>query len=308
MSAGEIRPVYLRQPDAQINWASRATGEGRRLDEHARPVPRARRRRRGSSSSRCAAATSPGCWRSSAASYPKPWTTTVFHDELDQVGTGHRHYLVARQGRSVVGYGGLMFVARRGPRHEHRRAPRPPAAPGSPPGCSATSPASPSPVAARPGRWRCGPAASGAQALYRSFGFAPAGIRTRYYEGTEDAVVMWCHDIQSPEYAARLAGLRRDVMTDDDVLAERRAGHARARHRDELRRDGGGARDGRQRRRCRASSARRSTSTCRTAAWCRRSPAAPTSTCSTRSSPGPSSRPGSRIGASTPSPARSARA
>ena len=44
-------------------------------------------------------------------SYPKPWTTTVFHDELDQVATGHRHYLVAKQGRSVVGYAGLMFVA-----------------------------------------------------------------------------------------------------------------------------------------------------------------------------------------------------
>ena len=35
------------------------------------------------------------------ASYPKPWTTTVFHDELDQVGTGHRHYLVARRGRDA---------------------------------------------------------------------------------------------------------------------------------------------------------------------------------------------------------------
>ena len=38
----------------------------------------------------------------------------------------------------------------------------------------------------------------GAQALYRAFGFAPAGIRARYYENTEDAIVMWCHDIQSP--------------------------------------------------------------------------------------------------------------
>ena len=39
-------------------------------------------------------------------------------------------------------------------------------------------------------------------------------------------------------------------------------GDARARHRDQLRRDRGGVRDGRRRRRCRASSARRSTSTC----------------------------------------------
>ena len=40
--------------------------------------------------------------------------------------------------------------------------------------------------------------------LFRSFGFAPAGIRQRYYENTEDALVMWAHDIDSPEYATRL--------------------------------------------------------------------------------------------------------
>jgi ribosomal-protein-alanine N-acetyltransferase len=48
---------------------------------------------------------------------------------------------------------------------------------------------------------------TGAQALYRKFGFAPAGVRKRYYENTEDAIVMWCHDIQSGEYGARLREL-----------------------------------------------------------------------------------------------------
>ena len=43
-----------------------------------------------------------------------------------------------------------------------------------------------------------------AQELYRQFGFVPAGVRKRYYENTEDAIVMWCHDIQSDEYAERL--------------------------------------------------------------------------------------------------------
>ena len=47
----------------------------------------------------------------------------------------------------------------------------------------------------------------GAQALYRRFGFAPAGIRTKYYEQTEDAIVMWAHDIDTPDYAVRLAEL-----------------------------------------------------------------------------------------------------
>jgi ribosomal-protein-alanine N-acetyltransferase len=47
----------------------------------------------------------------------------------------------------------------------------------------------------------------GAQALYRSFGFVPAGVRTRYYDHSEDAIVMWCHDIDTPAYAARLREL-----------------------------------------------------------------------------------------------------
>jgi ribosomal-protein-alanine N-acetyltransferase len=48
---------------------------------------------------------------------------------------------------------------------------------------------------------------TGAQELYRRFGFAPAGIRTRYYENTEDAIVMWCHDLATPEYIERLEAL-----------------------------------------------------------------------------------------------------
>ena len=38
---------------------------------------------------------------------------------------------------------------------------------------------------------------TGAQELYRRFGFVPAGVRTRYYENTEDAIVMWCNDLTS---------------------------------------------------------------------------------------------------------------
>jgi ribosomal-protein-alanine N-acetyltransferase len=44
-----------------------------------------------------------------------------------------------------------------------------------------------------------------AQALYREFGFVPAGIRKNYYaEVNEDAIVMWAYDVATPEYAARL--------------------------------------------------------------------------------------------------------
>jgi ribosomal-protein-alanine N-acetyltransferase len=46
-----------------------------------------------------------------------------------------------------------------------------------------------------------------AQALYREFGFVPAGVRKRYYENTEDAIVMWCTDIAETAYRERLASL-----------------------------------------------------------------------------------------------------
>ena len=54
---------------------------------------------------------------------------------------------------------------------------------------------------------------TGAQELYRRFGFAPAGVRTRYYENTEDAIVMWCNDIQGADYARLLDSIREQVTT-----------------------------------------------------------------------------------------------
>ena len=51
-----------------------------------------------------------------------------------------------------------------------------------------------------------------AQELYRSFGFAPAGIRKGYYvETKEDAIIMWANDVDSPGYAERLAALEAAV-------------------------------------------------------------------------------------------------
>ncbi|REK10503.1 MAG: ribosomal-protein-alanine N-acetyltransferase [Actinobacteria bacterium] len=43
--------------------------------------------------------------------------------------------------------------------------------------------------------------------LYRRFGLAPVGVRKGYY-GDDDALVLWAYDIDSPEYAKRLEGLR----------------------------------------------------------------------------------------------------
>ena len=40
------------------------------------------------------------------------------------------------------------------------------------------------------------------------FGFAPVGVRRNYYPETgEDAIVMWARDIDTADYAERLADI-----------------------------------------------------------------------------------------------------
>lgn len=51
-----------------------------------------------------------------------------------------------------------------------------------------------------------------AQELYRRFGFAPGGIRPNYYEDiSEDALIMWAHDLRTEPFAARLDAIERDL-------------------------------------------------------------------------------------------------
>jgi [ribosomal protein S18]-alanine N-acetyltransferase len=51
-----------------------------------------------------------------------------------------------------------------------------------------------------------------AKALYRRFGFVPAGVRKGYYSRpVEDALVLWAHDVHTPEYADRLARIDADL-------------------------------------------------------------------------------------------------
>ncbi len=67
----------------------------------------------------------------------------------------------------------------------------------------------------------------GAQRLYSRFGFAPVGLRPRYYPGDgEDALVMWLDDLQSDAYAARLARQAARVAA-ADAGADERADAAR---------------------------------------------------------------------------------
>lgn len=149
--------------------------------------------------------------------YPSPWSPGVFQSEIEQVRTGSRHYLTARRlragggrGRSagrIVGHAGLWFTADEA--HVTNVAVHPDAR------RSGVATALMLALADEAIRRSCVAwtlevrvSSTGAHELYRNFGFVPAGVRQRYYDNVEDAIVMWCHDIQEPAYAARLDGLR----------------------------------------------------------------------------------------------------
>jgi [ribosomal protein S18]-alanine N-acetyltransferase len=49
---------------------------------------------------------------------------------------------------------------------------------------------------------------TGAQSMYKQFGFVGAGVRKNYYaETNEDALVMWAEHIDTEDYAARLTAI-----------------------------------------------------------------------------------------------------
>jgi ribosomal-protein-alanine N-acetyltransferase len=152
-----------------------------------------------------------------AQSYPKPWSVGVFDRELAQVRSGSRSYLVARRGTAsargrgpIVGYAGLWFNA--GEAHVTNVA--------VDPAHQRTGVATALLLALADEAIRRGCTAwtlevrvssTGAQELYRRFGFVPAGVRSRYYENTEDAIVMWCNDIQDDAYQSLLAQVRTEL-------------------------------------------------------------------------------------------------
>jgi len=136
----------------------------------------------------------------------RPWSERIFQTEL---GRPNRCYLVARHGVDVVGFAGALLVVDEAHVTNvavdpswHRRA-----------------------VATHLLLRLCRTAAergarnltlevrmgnTGAQALYRRFGFAPGGVRKAYYpDNREDALVMWAHDIDLPAYRERLAEIER---------------------------------------------------------------------------------------------------
>jgi len=140
------------------------------------------------------------------ASYPRPWSPAIFQSEIELARRGERTYVVARRAGELVGYAGQMYVV--GDAHvtniatspAHRRsgvATRLMAELGWAAiehGCTAMT------LEVRVSN-------TGAQELYRTFGFAPVGVRQKYYENVEDAIVMWCHDINETPHRQRLREL-----------------------------------------------------------------------------------------------------
>jgi len=141
-----------------------------------------------------------------SVSYPQPWPIGVFQSELELMRRGERHYVVAREDGAVVGYGGVMFVlddahvtniavsAKRQRSGVATRVLADLAWQAIAHGCQALT------LEVRASN-------TAAQALYHQFGFVPAGVRHKYYENADDAIVMWCNDLALAEYRDRLRAL-----------------------------------------------------------------------------------------------------
>ena len=209
----ELEPLYLRKPDAEINWASpgataRAPASvsdppGRvtlvppepadlhvRDRPHAAPPP-ARRRCAIEHAGVPAAVVARPCSTARSATRDGTRAATSW----------------PRSGNGVVGYAGLLFALDDGHvtnvavdpaqhRHEHRHPPAARRWPARPASRGRQEPHARGAGRATAARRRC----------TSRFGFAPVGVRKRYYEDVEDAIVMWAHDIDT-------AGLRASAST-----------------------------------------------------------------------------------------------
>lgn len=152
--------------------------------------------------------------------YPRPWSMSLFLSELALRST--RAYFVARVGRDVVGYAGLMMSVDDAhittiavdPRWHRNHI-----------GMRLLLVLAREAIAreARSLTLEVRITNKGAQDLYRRFGFGPVGVRKNYYaETNEDALVMWAHEIRGNEYAELLTGVERAIRGQTVVEEPRR--------------------------------------------------------------------------------------
>lgn len=138
--------------------------------------------------------------------YRQPWDAAVFCDELAEP---TRSYVVADAAGELVGYAGLMVVADEA--HVTTVVVHPECR-GAGVGTRLMLSLVERALAggARSLTLEVRASNSPAQRLYARFGMAPVGVRKQYYRD-EDALIMWVHDIDRPEYAARLDAIRAET-------------------------------------------------------------------------------------------------
>lgn len=152
--------------------------------------------------------------------YPRPWSMSLFLSELALRAT--RAYFVARVGRDVVGYGGLMMTGDDGhvttiavdpAWHRHQVGTR----------LLLALAREAIEREARSLTLEVRLMNKGAQALYRRFGFGPVGVRKNYYaETNEDALVMWAHEVDHPAYRELLDDIERGIRGETTFESPRR--------------------------------------------------------------------------------------
>ena len=138
--------------------------------------------------------------------YPDPWSEAVFREEIAR---HDRVYLVAEEGARVVGFAGLLLVA--GDAHVTTLAVDP-GARGRRLGTRLMLALADEALTTGAGHLTLEVRVSNtaARRLYERFGFESVGVRKDYYR-TEDALVMWATDIDTPAYREHLEGIRREL-------------------------------------------------------------------------------------------------
>lgn len=139
--------------------------------------------------------------------YPQPWTEQIFADELAHLS---RTYLGAWVEEALVGYGGVMLVS--GEAHITTLVVAP--------GFQGHRVGTRLMLALTDRAVQAGAVSltlevrvsnEPAQALYRRFGLSPVGVRKNYYR-TEDALIMWVHDVDGQDYSSRLDSIRQELV------------------------------------------------------------------------------------------------
>ncbi len=133
------------------------------------------------------------------AHQPLPWSEKLFGDEMSAEG---RIYVVAEAGGTVVGFAGVMIVEDEAhvtnllvdPDHRGR---------GVATVMMVSLIRSSVELGARHLTLEVRTGNEAARRLYGRLGLAPVGVRPRYY-GDDDALIMWAHDIDRPEFLESL--------------------------------------------------------------------------------------------------------